>query len=131
MMFPRYIFFQILFFSIWIYRDPAGEERCLARSCKTVSSRVKLRTGILSSGHRLNNLCKQLVLTTRLKTRPQNLVLKTRPSKLSVVDVALPIDSVSQLPFKSERPDQHFETRHAHRFPEEPQVITSKGHNKH
>jgi hypothetical protein len=89
-----------------------------------VSSRVSLRTALLSSGHRLNNLCKQLVLTTRLQTRPQNLVLKTRPSKLSVVDVSLPIELDSQLPLKSEPPDHHFKIQHAHRFPKEPQVIT-------
>ena len=88
-----------------------------------MSSRVNLRTAILSSGHRLNNLWKQLVLTSRLKTRPQNLVLKTLPSKLSV-DVSLPIGSVSQLPFKSEAPDRHFRNPTAHRFPEEAQVIT-------
>jgi hypothetical protein len=102
----------------------AGQAGCLASRCKNASSRANLRTAISSSGHRLNNLWKQLVLTTRLQTRPQNLVLKTRPSKLSVVDVSLPIELVSQLPFKSETPDHHFKIQHAHRFPEEPQVIT-------
>ena len=89
-----------------------------------MSSRVSLRTALLSSGHRLNNLCKQLVLTTRLQTRPQNLVLKTRPSKLSVVDVSLPVELVSRLPPRRETPDQHFKIQHGHRSPQEPQVIT-------
>jgi hypothetical protein len=66
-----------------------------------VSSRVNPRTAISSSGHRLKNLWTKLVLTTRLKTRPQNLVLKTLPSNVSVVDVLLPVESVSQLPLES------------------------------
>ena len=70
-------------------------------------SRVNLRTAISSSGHRPNSLCKQLVLTTRLKTCPQNHVLKIRPSKCSVVDVSLPMESVSEPPLKSETPDHH------------------------
>ena len=81
-----------------------------------MSSRVNLRTAILSSGHRLNNLWKQLVLTSRLKTRPQNLVLKTLPSKLTI-DVSLSIESVSQLPLKSEAPDQHFKLQQRIDFP--------------
>jgi hypothetical protein len=86
---------------------------------------------LLQMGHHLNNLWQQLVLTTRHETRPHNLVFKTLPSKLSVVDVSSPIELVSQLPPKSETPEQHFKIQHAHRFPEAPQVITWKGHNKH
>jgi hypothetical protein len=36
---------------------------------------------------------------------------------LSVVDVSLPTESVSQLPFKSETPDQHFRIQQRIDFP--------------
>ena len=86
---------------------------------------------LLQMGHRLNNLWQQLVLPARDETRPQNLVFKTLLPKLSVVDVSLPIELVSQLPPKSETPDQHVKIQHAHRPAEAPQVITRKGHSKH